>query len=488
LKSLKEILQDVDTKKIIGVSDKLIEDVYLDSREVTDNSIFFAVTGTLTDGHLFIEKAIEKGATVIFCEEIPENIDKSITYIQVENMKKNMAIAVSNFFDNPSRELKLIGVTGTNGKTTIATLLYQLMMKMNKKSGLLSTVENRIGEETLTSTHTTPDVIKLNELLKKMRDAGCEYAFMEVSSHAIDQGRIENMDFDIAIFTNITHEHLDYHGNFRNYIDTKKKFFDNLKPEAFALTNIDDPNGMVMTQNSKANIKTYSLKKMADYKAKILQNSILGLHMKINDYEAYLKLRGEFNAYNILAVFGTMDILNFENLEILVQMSELDPVTGRFEIIPNSDNTIFTIIDYAHTPDALKNILSTLGNIRQKPAKIITVFGAGGDRDKTKRPEMGKIAAKLSDLVIVTSDNPRTEDPKEIIRDILAGINPEAKEKVLEVEDRRQAIKTALKLAGKNDLVVIAGKGHEDYQEINGKKFPFSDKEIVKTIWYKDIN
>ena len=488
MKNLKEILQGVEVKKVIGVLDKNIRGIYLDSREITKNSAFFAVKGTITDGHLFIDKAIENGATVIFCESIPENkLNEDITYIQVENMQKNMATAVSNFYDNPSRSMKLIGVTGTNGKTTIATLLYQLMMKMNKRSGLLSTVENKIGEETLKSTHTTPDVIKLNELLKKMKDAGCEYAFMEVSSHAIDQGRIENLDFDIAIFTNITHEHLDYHGNFRNYINTKKKFFDNLKPEAFALTNIDDPNGSVMVQNSKANIKTYSLRQMADYKAKILQNSILGLHLKINDNEAFFKLRGEFNAYNILAVYGTMELLNFDKMEILINMSELDPVTGRFDIISNRDNTIFAVIDYAHTPDALKNILSTLGNIRKKPAKIITVFGAGGDRDKTKRPEMGKIAVRLSDMVIVTSDNPRTEDPKEIINDIVAGIEEKAKEKVLEIEDRRQAIKTALKLADKNDLVVIAGKGHEDYQEINGKRFPFSDKEIVKNIWFKEI-
>ncbi len=489
MKNLKEILQGVDVNNIIGETDKNIKGVYLDSREVSKDSIFFAVKGTLTDGHLFINKAIENGATVIFCEKIPEeNLTKGITYIRIENMQKNMAIAVSNFYDNPSKAIKLIGVTGTNGKTTIATLLYQLMMKMDKKSGLLSTVENKIGEETLKSTHTTPDVIKLNELLKKMKEAGCEYAFMEVSSHAIDQGRTEDLDFDIAIFTNITHDHLDYHGNFKNYINTKKKFFDNLKPESFALTNIDDTNGMVMVQNSKANIRTYSVRQMADYKAKILQNSILGLHLKINGDEIFFKLRGEFNAYNLLAVYGTMHLLGFDKMETLVQMSNLNPVTGRFDIIPNKENTIFAIIDYAHTPDALKNILSTLVNIKKKEAKIITVFGAGGDRDKSKRPKMGKIAARLSDTVIVTSDNPRTEDPGDIINDIVAGIDHKAKEKVLEIEDRRQAIKTAIKLADKNDLIVIAGKGHEDYQEINGKKFPFSDKEVVKNIWYKDIN
>ena len=488
MKNLKEILQGVDVKKTIGVLDKNINGIYLDSREVTKDSGFFAVKGTVTDGHLFIDKAVENGATVIFCESLPEKISNNdITYIQVTNMQKNMAIAVSNFYDNPSRHLKLIGVTGTNGKTTIATLLYRLMMKMNKKSGLLSTVENKIGVETLPSTHTTPDVIKLNELLKKMKDAGCEYAFMEVSSHAIDQGRIENLDFDIAIFTNITHDHLDYHGNFINYINAKKKFFDKLKPEAFALTNIDDPNGLVMVQNTKANIKTYSLKQMADYKAKILLNSIMGLQLKINEKEAFFKLPGKFNAYNILAVYGTMELLGFDKMDILINMSELEPVTGRFDIVSNAENSIFAIIDYAHTPDALKNILSTLGDIRQKPAKIITVFGAGGDRDKTKRPEMGKIAARLSDLVIITSDNPRTENPKDIINDIVAGIEEKAKEKVLEIEDRRQAIKTALKLADKNDIVLIAGKGHEDYQEINGKKFPFSDKETVKTIWFKEI-
>ena len=486
MKYLKEILQGVEATKTIGALDKKITGVYLDSREVKKDSVFFAIKGTITDGHLFIDKAIENGATVIFCQSLPEKVDKKITYIKVNDMQKNMAIVVSQFYDNPSESLILIGVTGTNGKTTIATLLYQLMMKIGKKAGLLSTVENKIGGKTLKSTHTTPDVIKLNELLKEMKDAGCEYVFMEVSSHAIDQGRIENLVFDIAIFTNITHDHLDYHGNFLNYINAKKKFFDKLKPEAFALTNIDDPNGLVMTQNCKANIKTYSLKKMADYKAKILQNSILGLHLKINGYEAFFKLRGEFNAYNILAVYGAMDLLNFDKMEMLINMSQLEPVTGRFDIVSNMDNSIFAVIDYAHTPDALKNILSTLGKIRIKPAKIITVFGAGGDRDKTKRPEMGNIAAKLSDLVIVTSDNPRTENPSKIINDILAGISEEAKENVLEIEDRRQAIKTALKLAKKNDLIVIAGKGHEDYQEINGKRHPFSDKEIVKSIWYKD--
>ncbi len=450
--------------------------------------MFFAVKGLLTDGHLYINNAIEKGAKVIICEKIPDELlSEDVTYVQIENFKYQMAKIVGNFYDHPDKSIKLIGVTGTNGKTTIATLLYNLMMKMGIKSGLLSTIENKIGERTLKSTHTTPDVINLNKLIKNMREDGCEYIFMEVSSHAIDQDRISDLDFDGAIFTNLTHDHLDYHGTFAEYLKTKKKFFDNLKNDAFALTNIDDRNGKVMVQNSKARIFTYSLKQMADYKGKILQNSILGLQLKINGKEAFFKLPGEFNAYNLLAIYGTFSTLGFDETEILIKMSELESATGRFEIIFNPENSKYAICDYAHTPDALKNILITLQKTKEKGQKIITVFGAGGDRDKTKRPEMGKIAAQLSNLVIITSDNPRSEDPESIIRDIKSGIEEEKLENVIEITDRRQAIKTALKISSKNDIILIAGKGHEDYQEIKGKKLPFSDKEEIKKIWFNHI-
>ncbi|HHB52772.1 MAG TPA: UDP-N-acetylmuramoyl-L-alanyl-D-glutamate--2,6-diaminopimelate ligase, partial [Saprospiraceae bacterium] len=357
MKRLNDILNGVSVKKLIGNKDQLVSEVYLDSRKVKSGGLFFAVKGLLTDGHLYINNAIEKGAKVIICEKIPDELlSEDVTYVQIENFKYQMAKIVGNFYDHPDKSIKLIGVTGTNGKTTIATLLYNLMMKMGIKSGLLSTIENKIGERTLKSTHTTPDVINLNKLIKNMREDGCEYIFMEVSSHAIDQDRISDLDFDGAIFTNLTHDHLDSHGTFAEYLKTKKKFFDNLKNDAFALTNIDDRNGKVMVQNSKARIFTYSLKQMADYKGKILQNSILGLQLKINGKEVFFKLPGEFNAYNLLAIYGTFSTLGFDETEILIKMSELESATGRFEIIFNPENSKYAICDYAHTPDALKNI------------------------------------------------------------------------------------------------------------------------------------
>jgi len=485
LKALKEILQSVEVTKIVGNDDRYISNLNLDSRQITDNGMFFAIKGTLTDGHRFIDSAISNGAVVIICEELPNELNESICYIKLVDIRKKMAVISSNFYDNPSRKLKLIGVTGTNGKTTIATLLYRLTMKIGKKAGLLSTVENKIVNETIKATHTTPDVININRLLSEMVLAGCEYAFMEVSSHSLDQERVTNLDFDGAIFTNITHDHLDYHKTFINYINAKKKFFDNLKPEAFALTNIDDTNGKVMIQNSKSKIKSYSLQQMADYKGRILQNSLLGLQMKINDKEAYFKLTGKFNAYNILAVYGTMILSGIDEDEVLVKMTELEPVDGRFDIIQNKEKGLFAIIDYAHTPDALENVLKTVNLSKDKNAKLITVFGAGGNRDKTKRPIMGKIATRLSEMIIITSDNPRDEKPEEIIKDISDGIEEKNKEKVLEIEDREQAIKTALMLAKRGDVIVIAGKGHETYQEIKGKKSHFSDKEIVNNTWFK---
>ncbi len=485
MKSLKEILQDVEIERIVGNEYCEINDLNLDSRKVKKHDLFFAFKGNALDGHSFIESAIEKGAIAIACEILPDDIDNNITYIILKNFRNQMAKIASNFFDKPSQKLKLIGVTGTNGKTTIATLLYRLTMNMGIKAGLLSTVENKIANKKIKATLTTPDVISINRLMSEMVVAGCEYAFMEVSSHSIDQDRVSDLDFDIAIFTNITHDHLDYHKTFINYINVKKKFFDNLKPEAFALTNIDDKNGAVMVQNSKSIVKSYSLRQIADYKGRILQNSLMGLHLKINDREAFFKLTGEFNAYNLIAVYGAAVLSGLNKDDVLVGLSSLEPVEGRFDIIQNKEKEVFAIIDYAHTPDALQNVLTTVKNSKNRNAKLITVFGAGGNRDKTKRPEMGKIASRLSDMTIITSDNPRDEKPEEIINDIAKGISNEDKEKVLEIEDREQAIKTALMLAKKGDVVVIAGKGHETYQEVNGVRHHFSDKEVVINIWHK---
>jgi len=485
LKRLEEILQGVEVKEVVGDGFCEVDDLKLDSRNVKNQDLFFAVKGNLLDGHLYIDSAIKNGASVIVCEVLPEDINDKITYVVLENIRYQIAKIASNFFDKPSQKLKLIGVTGTNGKTTIATLLYRLTMALGIKAGLLSTVENKIANKTIKATLTTPDVISINRLMSEMVVVGCEYAFMEVSSHSIDQDRVSDLDFDIGIFTNITHDHLDYHKTFMNYINVKKKFFDILKPEAFALTNIDDINGEVMVQNSKSTVKSYSLRNIADYKGRILQNSLSGLHLKINEKEAFFKLTGKFNAYNLLAVYGAAVLSGLDEDEVLVELSRLDPVDGRFDIIQNREQGVFAIIDYAHTPDALENVLNTVKNTKNKDSKLITVFGAGGNRDKTKRPEMGKIAGRLSDMVIVTSDNPRNEDPVEIIKDIVKGISIKDKEKVLEIEDREQAIKTALMLAKTGDVVVIAGKGHETYQDIRGVKHHFSDKEIVNNIWQK---
>ncbi len=485
MKRLEEILQGVEVKEVVGDGFCEVDDLKLDSRNVKNQDLFFAVKGNLLDGHLYIDSAIKNGASVIVCEVLPEDINDKITYVVLENIRYQIAKIASNFFDKPSQKLKLIGVTGTNGKTTIATLLYRLTMALGIKAGLLSTVENKIANKTIKATLTTPDVISINRLMSEMVVVGCEYAFMEVSSHSIDQDRVSDLDFDIGIFTNITHDHLDYHKTFMNYINVKKKFFDILKPEAFALTNIDDINGEVMVQNSKSTVKSYSLRNIADYKGRILQNSLSGLHLKINEKEAFFKLTGRFNAYNLLAVYGAAVLSGLDEDEVLVELSRLDPVDGRFDIIQNREQGVFAIIDYAHTPDALENVLNTVKNTKNKDSKLITVFGAGGNRDKTKRPEMGKIAGRLSDMVIVTSDNPRNEDPVEIIKDIVKGISIKDKEKVLEIEDREQAIKTALMLAKTGDVVVIAGKGHETYQDIRGVKHHFSDKEIVNNIWQK---
>lgn len=483
MKRLSEILVGLTNVSVSGTESVEIENLQLDSRKVNDSSLFFAISGTQTDGHQFIGKAIENGAKAIVCEKLPDILNKNVSYVLIDNARIAMSKMTSNFYDYPDKKVKLIGVTGTNGKTTVATLLYSLALDLGFKAGLVSTIEYRINEEVFPSTHTTPDIISLMQLFDQMVNSGCDYVFMEVSSHAIDQGRVEGLDFDGAIFTNITRDHLDYHKTFKNYIYSKKKFFDDLNPKAFALTNIDDPNGLVMVQNTKATIKTYSLDSLADFKGKILNISLLGLEYRINQHNAFFKLTGKFNAYNLLAVFGAGILIGWNENEVIVTMSNLDPINGRFDILYDQKTEIHAVIDYAHTPDALENLLTSIIKIRNSNQKIITVFGAGGNRDKGKRPLMGKIVGVNSDKIIITSDNPRNEDPNEIIKDILEGIEEKDRKKVLQISDRREAIKTAIMMANKNDVIVIAGKGHENYQIIGDNILHFSDKETVIEIW-----
>ncbi|MEZ4907755.1 MAG: UDP-N-acetylmuramoyl-L-alanyl-D-glutamate--2,6-diaminopimelate ligase [Saprospiraceae bacterium] len=453
MKNLVEILSEISEYRVIGERNKEFDSIVLDSRFIVEDSAFCAVKGIQSDGFDYIESAITKGAKVIFCEKEPLLVVDGITYIVVDELKSNLTLISNVFYDYPSSKLKLVGVTGTNGKTTIATLLYRLATDLGFKSGLLSTVENKIGENTIASTHTTPDVFSLNGLLKNMVDEGCEYVFMEVSSHALDQDRVKGLDFDGALFTNITHDHLDYHKTFKNYIETKKKFFDNLKIDSFALTNIDDKNGKVMVQNTKADVKSYSLNSISDFKGKILDISILGLDMLVNGTEVHFKLTGKFNAYNLLAIYGAAILLGWNKEEVLRFMSDLNPAQGRFHLMRNSKSGVNVIVDYAHTPDALKNILETIRDFKKASQNIITIFGAGGDRDKTKRPEMGAIASNYSDIVIVTSDNPRTENPETIIQEILEGISKSSESKILSISDRKEAIKTGLMLAQNDDIV-----------------------------------
>lgn len=465
----------------IGNQDILVANIAFDSRKVGKNSMFVAVKGTQVDGHIFIEKAITLGANVIVCEDLPVEFTDNITYIKVENSGDVLGEMAGNFYDNPSTKLKLVGITGTNGKTTCATILYKLFMGMGYKTGLLSTVENKIGNQIIPATHTTPNPVALNELLAKMVESGCDYAFMEVSSHAIAQGRVAGLDFDGGVFTNITHDHLDYHKTFKNYINAKKKFFDDLNKNAFALTNIDDRRGDVMLQNTKAKKYTYAVKKMANFKAKIVENSLLGLQLILNDTEFYSRLIGEFNAYNLLAVYGTATLLGHDDMEVLTVLSDLQSAEGRFDYIVSHEKNIVGIVDYAHTPDALEKVLTTIDGLKAGDTKVITVVGCGGDRDKTKRPIMAKVACDYSDQVILTSDNPRTENPNTILEEMEKGIPPYATQKVLTIENRRQAIKTACALAKQNDIILVAGKGHEKYQDINGVKHHFDDKEELKT-------
>ena len=475
---LRDILYNVRITSTSGNMDVEVKGIAFDSRKVAQGFTFVAIKGTQSDGHAFIDKAITNGATVIVCEVLPEAPPLSVTLVTVKSSTQALGCMVANFHGNPSKKLKLVGVTGTNGKTTVATLLHRLFGTLGNKCGLLSTVENRIVEEVIPATHTTPDPIQINQLLVRMLEAGCQYCFMEVSSHAAAQGRIEGLQFTGAIFTNITHDHLDYHHTFESYIRAKKGFFDMLPSEAFALVNIDDKRGMVMLQNCKARKHTYAVKKMADYKAKIVTNSIDGLELEIDNRNVWFKLIGDFNAYNLLAVYGSAMLLQQDAEEVLMRLSSMSGAVGRFErVLPGTKFT--AIVDYAHTPDALKNVLETITNFRSSQEKVISVLGCGGNRDRTKRPLMAAIACKYSDKVIFTSDNPRDEDPLEIIREMQKGVGPSEAKKTLVMVDREEAIKTACMMAAEHDIILVAGKGHETYQEVKGVKRPFDDREVL---------
>jgi len=481
LRRLKDILGNIEMLEIKGSVDLHISGICFDSRELSPGDLFVAVRGTKTDGHKFIGSAIENGCSAVICENLPGKLKEGITYIRVKDSLKALGSSSSDFYSAPSTKLILIGVTGTNGKTTIATLLHQLFRMMGYGSGLISTIRNLIQDEPVASTHTTPDAVKINDLLSQMVSSGCAYCFMEISSHAISQHRIEGLSFSGGIFTNLTHEHLDYHTDFRDYLSTKKKFFDRLPDSAFALVNTDDKNGRVVVQNTAATVHTYSLRSVSDYKCKVLESHIDGTLLKIGERELWTHLIGEFNAYNILAVYSCAMLLGQEKERVLAALSSMRPVNGRAEPIV-SDRGVTAIVDYAHTPDALENVLMTVNKIINKNHRIITVVGAGGDRDRKKRPLMGKIAAMNSDRVILTSDNPRSEVPEEIINEIKAGIDDHLAGRVITVTDRQEAIKAAFMLAEKGDVILVAGKGHETYQEIKGKRIPFDDKEIIRDI------
>jgi UDP-N-acetylmuramoyl-L-alanyl-D-glutamate--2,6-diaminopimelate ligase len=483
VKKLSDILYKVHITATKGSTAVDIASVHIDSRRVESGSLFIAVKGVGVDGHNYINKAIEQGATVVVCETMPVQQPDTITYVQTTNSAEAAGIIAHNFYDQPSEKLRLVGVTGTNGKTTIATLLYKLFTCLGYKCGLLSTVENQIAGKVIPATHTTPDAVSLNALLKQMVDSGCTHAFMEVSSHAVHQHRIAGLKFAGALFSNITHDHLDYHKTFDEYIKAKKAFFDGLPSSAFAITNLDDKRGLVMLQNTAAKKLSYSLRTMADFKGKILENTLTGLVMSVNDQEVHFRLIGEFNAYNLLAVYGAAICLGKEKAAVLQCLSAIDGAEGRFDYLVSPKERVIGIVDYAHTPDALLNVLATIKKLKTGDERVITVVGCGGDRDKTKRPVMGEVACEHSDKVIFTSDNPRSEDPAQIIADMETGLNTAAKRKYVSIPDRKQAIKTAVGMANTEDIVLIAGKGHEKYQEIKGVKHHFDDKEVLSEMF-----
>ncbi len=484
MKNVRDILYGASIREVVGTTDSEIENIVFDSRQVADNDLFVAIKGAAADGHQFIDKAIQSGATSIVLEDKPEELKSGINYIVVDDTHKALSILANNYFDQPSKDLKLVGITGTNGKTTTTTLLYNLFLQMGRSVGLISTVVNMINDKAIPTERTTPDPVSLNALLRQMVDEGCEYCFMEVSSHAIHQKRVGGLHFYGGGFTNITREHLDYHKTFKEYLNVKKEFFDGLSAESFAITNADDKNGDVMLQNTKAKKFTYALKNVADYKAKVLENNFSGLVLSIQGTELYTRLIGDFNAYNVLLVYAIAEQLEDNTIEILRVLSSLQPVEGRFEYF-KSKTGVIGIVDYAHTPDALENVLSTIGNIRTGNETVFTLVGCGGDRDRTKRPVMAKIACEGSDKVVLTSDNPRTEDPDAIIEEMMTGVGGEHYKKTMSISSRKDAIKTACQMAESDDIILIAGKGHETYQEINGVKHDFDDLEILKEILTK---
>jgi UDP-N-acetylmuramoyl-L-alanyl-D-glutamate--2,6-diaminopimelate ligase len=478
--TLKELIKHLKLKAVAGDLDKTINSVVFDSRQVQAGSLFVAVRGTQTDGHQYIDKAVQQGAVAVIGEHRSGDLPSEVTFLEVENSHRALGLVATAFYGYPSQQIRLVGVTGTNGKTTMVNLLYQLFTDLGYRVGLLSTVGNRVGEHILPATHTTPDAVTINALLADMVTAGCDYAFMEVSSHAVHQERIAGLEFAGGVFTNISHDHLDYHGTFQAYIEAKKAFFDGLPKSAFALVNVDDKRGSVMVQNTRARIYRYSLRGLAEFRARILENSITGLHLELDGREFYGRLVGAFNAYNLLAVYGAAVLLGQDRVEVLTALSNLTAAEGRMEYIFDEESGITAVVDYAHTPDALEKVLETLLELRKAGSRIITVIGCGGDRDRTKRPKMARIAATLSNDVVLTSDNPRSEDPMEILREMEKGIPAGSIKTVLSQVDRRMAIRTAIRLAKAGDIVLVAGKGHEKYQEIKGVKYPFDDKEILK--------
>ena len=477
MKLLKDLLYKSGLTEVHGTTEATVCEICFDSRKAKPGALFVAVRGTMSDGHKFIPDVIKNGCNIIVCEELPAEKNPEVTYVVVKDSAAALSIIASNFYGNPSEKLKLVGITGTNGKTTSTTLLYQLFMKSGYRTGLLSTVKNKINDSTITATHTTPDAVQLNELLAQMVDEGCTHCFMEVSSHAVAQKRISGLNFTGGVFTNLTHDHLDYHKTFGEYLKAKKTFFDNLGSDAFALTNTDDKNGLVMLQNTHAKKFSYSLRTMSDYKCKLIENHFDGLMLNIDGHEVLCRLVGSFNAYNLTAAYATAVLLGEKKLDVLLRLSNLDPVEGRFDFV-TSKKKIVGVVDYAHTPDALENVLKTIHDVSRQ-GRVITVVGCGGDRDSAKRPVMAKIAVEMSDKVILTSDNPRSEDPGEIIRAMEQGISLSEARKALSIVDRKEAIKTAVSMAQPGDVILVAGKGHEKYQEVKGIRTPFDDKEVL---------
>lgn len=483
MKKLEELLEGVDVIEVRGsITDSIVETISFDSRHIKPGTLFIAVKGTTNDGHQFIAGTIEAGAMGVVCESIPENTSSSVCYIKVANSSKALGIIASNFYGRPSKKLKLVGITGTNGKTTTVTLLQNLYIQLGYHTGLISTIKNKIDEEEIPTTHTTPDAIRLNELLARMVEKGCTHCFMEVSSHAVAQNRIAGLHFAGGVFTNLTHDHLDFHKSLDAYLKAKKRFFDELTPEAFALTNIDDKNGRTMIQNCYATKRTYSLYSLSDFKGKMLETPLQGIHMEFDGKATWCRLVGHFNGYNLMAVYSTAMMMGEDKTQVLTILSALPSVEGRFDYLVSAEGTI-GIVDYAHTPDALKNVIETIDQVRDGKETLITVVGCGGDRDRNKRPVMANMAAYLSEKAIFTSDNPRSENPEDILKEMYDGVPPHIQKKILVIADRREAIKTAVMMAQPRDIILIAGKGHEKYQEIKGVKYPFDDKQILKELF-----